>query len=279
MIKSVRMLAFMLAVGTFSFGAHAEDNPVVAKVNGLEIHMSDLTNILSSMPEQMQGAPMEQIFPMLQEQVVMGEIISAKARDQKLADDPEVQQRLATLKENVIRGVFIERAVKAKVTDASLQAEYKKFTSEFKPAEERHAQHILVDKEADAKSVIAQLDKGAKFEDLVKKYSKDKGAKADGDLGFFKKTDMVKEFSDAAFAMKKGTYSKTPVKTAFGYHVINMLDTRTSAPPTFEQLKGQLTAQAQQMAVQDVLKKLKDGAKIELFDMQGKPVKAEKEKK
>ncbi len=258
------------AMITPSAGDANTDKTVIARVNGATITMQDYNDYLKTVPEQVAAAPMEQVFPMVQDQLVVGSIISSKATN--LDNDPEVQKRLGLLKENVIRATWLERAVNAKVTDAAMQQEYDKFAKGFKPAEEISAQHILVDTPEKAKDVIAKLNAGAKFEDMVKEYSKDKGAKNDGQLGYFKQGDMVKEFADAAFAMKKDETSQKPVKTQFGYHVIRVNDRRMSQAPTFEQLKPQIQAQLQRQALETVIADLRQDAKIELFDAKGQPV-------
>lgn len=246
-------------------------NTVIADVNGTKLTMKDYNDYLRTMPEQVQAAPMDQVFGMVQDQLVVGTIISNRASG--MESDPEVQKRMATLQQNVIRAAWLEREVKSKVTESAAKKEYDEYAKNFEPAEEMNAQHILVDSEAKAKDIIAKLQGGAKFEDMVKEYSKDKGAKNDGDLGYFKQTDMVKEFADVAYQMKKGETSKSPVKTQFGYHVIRVNDRRLSQVPTFEQMKPQIESKLQREALETVINDLRKSAKIELFDAKGEPVK------
>lgn len=250
------------------------DATVIAKVDGKDITMQDVKNFMETSQDQMAGASLDQIFPMIQEQLVMGAVISNKAAAQNLEQDPVVQTRLAVMKDNVIRATYLEREVNAMTNDDALKAKYDEFAKSFKPEEEVSAQHILVDDEAKAKEVIKKLKAGAKFEDLVKEYSKDKGAKQDGDLGYFRQTDMVKEFADAAFSMKKGEISEKPAKTNFGFHVIKVNDRRMSQAPAFDDVKAQLKAQGQREALNTIIGDLRKGAKIELFGMDGKPVAA-----
>lgn len=250
------------------------DATVIAKVDGKDITMQDVKNFMETSQDQMAGASLDQLFPMIQEQLVMGAVISNKAAAQNLEQDPVVQTRLAVMKDNVIRATYLEREVNALTSDEALKKQYDEFTKSFKPEEEVSAQHILVDDEAKAKEVIKKLKAGAKFEDLVKEYSKDKGAKQDGDLGYFRQTDMVKEFADAAFSMKKGEISEKPAKTNFGFHVIKVNDRRMSQAPAFDDVKAQLKAQGQREALNTIIGDLRKGAKIELFGMDGKPVAA-----
>ena len=139
------------------------------------------------------------------------------------------------------------------------------------PAEEEvHARHILVATEDEAKALIAEIKKGAAFDKLAKEKSTDKASGAEGgDLGWFKKTDMVKEFADAAFDLKKGELTETPVKTQFGYHVIKVEDRRKAPPPAFEEMADQLREEMAREAVTAQLDQLRSGAKIEKFNIDG----------
>jgi peptidyl-prolyl cis-trans isomerase C len=139
-----------------------------------------------------------------------------------------------------------------------------------------HARHILVPTEAEAKSVIAELEKGADFAALAKKYSKDPGAESGGDLGYFGHDDMVKEFADAAFALSPGQYTKTPVKTEFGWHVIKVEDRRAGKPPSFEEAREQLSREIAHGIIDGKLHDLRNAAKIEEFGLDGKPLPASK---
>ena len=144
------------------------------------------------------------------------------------------------------------------------------------PAEEEvHARHILVSTEDEAKALIAELKKGAAFDKLAKEKSTDKASGAEGgDLGWFKKSDMVKEFADAAFGLKKGELSETPIKTQFGYHIIQIDDRRTAPPPALEELSDQIREELAREAVAAQLDKLRAGAKIEKFNMDGSKAEA-----
>ena len=134
---------------------------------------------------------------------------------------------------------MLNKVVRPQVTDEAVKARYDQDYA-GKPGEtEVHARHILVADEATAKKIIADLKKGGDFAALSKQYSKDPGAaQQGGDLGFFKKTDMVPEFADAAFALKDNDVTPVPVKTQFGWHVIQTLEHRTAQPPAFEQAEG-----------------------------------------
>jgi len=135
--------------------------------------------------------------------------------------------------------------------------------------EEVHARHILVANEDAAKKIIADLKKGGDFAALAKQHSTDPGAQNGGDLGFFKKDDMVPAFAEAAFALKPGEISATPVKTQFGYHVIKVEERRAAPPPSFEEAKEELRQRVIQEAVSKVSDAALAGAKVERMNLDG----------
>ena len=141
--------------------------------------------------------------------------------------------------------------------------------------EEVHAKHILVDNEADAKKVIAELNGGADFAALSKQYSKDpSAAEQGGDLGFFKKDEMVPEFATAAFALQPGQITQTPVHSQFGWHVILLVERRPAAPPTFDKAREELRQKMIQEGVQKAVAKARSTVAVEKFNMDGSPVRA-----
>ena len=147
-------------------------------------------------------------------------------------------------------------------TEEELKAEYDARVAEL-PKVEFHARHILVDDEAKAKDLIAQIDKGASFEKLAKENSKDGSATEGGDLGWFMASQMVKPFADALQQLEIGKYTATPVKSEFGWHIIKLEETRASTPPPYESVKPQLGPMVQQKKFEAHLKELVKTAKIE----------------
>jgi peptidyl-prolyl cis-trans isomerase C len=150
----------------------------------------------------------------------------------------------------------------AEPTDAELKAEYDARIAEA-PKEEFHARHILVDDEAKAKELIAQLDKGGNFEQLAKDNSKDGSATEGGDLGWFNANQMVKPFSDAVQQLETGKYTATPVKSEFGWHVIRLEEKRATTPPPFDTVKTQLGPLVNQKKFEAHLDELVKTAKVE----------------
>jgi peptidyl-prolyl cis-trans isomerase C len=248
---------------------------VVATVNGDPIHMSDVAAAAQALPPNVaQQVPPQVLFGKLIDQLVSRRALLIEAKKQGLDKDPAVQHQMQAAADQVLQGIALQRQVLPKVNEEAIKAQYDKQYA-GKPGEpEIHARHILVDSEAKAKDIIAQLEKGAKFEDLAKKYGdpKDAATQQGGDLGFFKKGDMLPEFSDAAFKLKPGEYTHTPVHTHYGWHVIQVLETRTSQPPTYDQVHDEIKQQLLQQDVQAAVAQAKAGVKIQLFNPNGTPV-------
>jgi len=247
-------------------------NPVVARVDGVELRLSDVEAAQQNLPPQAKKLPLEQIYPTLLDRLVDGMLITKAGRKERLDQDPEVQSRLKQYEDRLIQEAYINRMLKPAETEDRLRTRYDTFLKEKPAQDEVHARHILVKTEAEAKSVIAELDKGADFAVLAKKYSTDPGAESGGDLGYFKHDDMVKEFADAAFALSPGQYSKTPVKTEFGWHVIKVEDRRVGKPPSFEEAREQLSRDLAHEIIDAKLQDLRGAAKIEEFGLDGKPL-------
>jgi peptidyl-prolyl cis-trans isomerase C len=248
---------------------------VVAIVNGQKIMLSEVVSAQANLSAQYRQLPLQLIFPQLLDQVIDGKLVSVEGRKANLQNDPDVKRRLALVEDQLIQQAYLLKEIDKKITPEALKARYDKFIKDTPPEEEGHARHILVKTEDEAKAIIADLKKGAAFDKLAKEKSTDKASGAEGgDLGWFKKSDMVKEFADAAFALNKGDLTETPVKTQFGYHVIKVEDRRKAPPPAFEELADQLREEMSREAVTAQLDQLRSGAKIEKFNMDGSKVEA-----
>jgi peptidyl-prolyl cis-trans isomerase C len=251
----------------------APSDPVVARVDDYEIRSSQVIAQLRQLPAQTQKEPPEKLMPMVVEALVNMHLLDVKAAAAKTEDDPEVARRLAAAKAELMREVYLERLVAKDMTDAKLHEQYDSDIKKMTSVEEVNARHILVKTEPEAKAIIVQLEKGADFAKLAAEKSTDSGGKDDGgDLGWVTKDQLVPEFANALFALKKGEYTRTPVKTRFGWHVIKLVDRRTARPPSFEESKLKVAQQLQGTIIADEIKTLRAGAKIEIYGADGKPI-------
>lgn len=248
-------------------------NPVVATVDGKDITRVDVFRFIKMMPANVQQLPPQAIYPMALDQVVNTRLVQNKAEASGLENDPEVQQQMAMAKQQIIRSVYVQRAVDEEISDADLKKKYDEAIGGQPDVEELKAAHILVDSEAKAQDIIAKLKDGGDFAKLAAENSGDPGNKdKGGDLGWFAKQDMVPEFADAAFKIGKGNVSETPIKTQFGYHVVKVEDKRNRAKPSFEEMKTVLQTEVRREKLEAMLQEWKSAAKIEKFDINGDPI-------
>lgn len=256
-LKPARLLVLLLA--TAALPAMAQN---LAVVNGKPVPSSRADAMVKQMATQgQQDTP--QLRAMVKEELVNREILIQEADRMGLSSSTEVKSQLEMARQSiVIRALVADYVKKNPVSDADMKAEYDKFKSQAGD-KEYHARHILVEKEEDAKAIIAKLKGGAKFEDLAKQ-SKDPGSAANGgDLDWAPPTAFVKPFSDAMIALQKGQVTETPVQTQFGFHVIKLEDSRAAKVPTFEEVKPQIAESLQQQKLQAYQQGLKKKAKIQ----------------
>ena len=245
---------------------------VIAKVGSDTIKYADLQEAMQTLPEQLRAMPPQMLYPMLLDQLIDRDVIVQQAKKEKLGDDPKVQQAIARATDLALQNALLTREIQPMLTPTAIQERYDAQFAHKSGDEQVHAAHILVATEEKAKDIIAQLGKGADFAKLAKENSTDPSAKENnGDLGWFKKTDMLPEFSDAAFALKPGQITQTPVHTRFGWHVIKAEGTRTAPPPTIDEVRDELRQQIIQEGVAKVLASAKQGISVEKFNADGTP--------
>src|SRR5579859_1362141 len=254
------VLAMVLLAGP----VRAEDK-VLAKVNGSEIHQSDV-----ALAEEELGPSLAQMDPATKEGNVLSFLIDMKivakaAEDEKIADTDDFKKRMAFTRNRLLMDSLLAAKGKAAITDDAMKKVYDDASKQITGEQEVHARHILVETEDEAKAIKAELDKGADFAELAKKKSKDPGASDGGDLGFFTKEQMVPEFSAAAFSLEPGKISD-PVKSQFGWHIIKVEEKRNRKPPDFEQVKPQIENYLTRKAQGATVEKLRADAKIERLD-------------
>src|SRR3954470_20701190 len=255
-------LAAVLAAG---LPARAQDNPVLARVNGSEIRQSDV-----ALAEEELGPSLAQMDPATKKENVLSflidmKIVSKEAEDKKIGERDDFKTRLAFARNRLLMDNLLAAEGKAATTDENMKKVYEEAAKQIGGEQEVHARHILVETEDQAKKIEAELKKGADFPELAKKESKDPGASDGGDLGFFTKDQMVPEFSAVAFALEPGKISD-PVKTQFGWHIIKVEEKRTRKAPDFEQVKPQIETYVVRKAQADYVARLRPAAKVERMD-------------
>ena len=249
-----------LAVALLPLAVMAQN---IATVNGKAVPKSRVDLLL----QQAQKAG-QQVNPEMQgqarDQVVIREIFAQEAERRGIPASADFRAQMELARQSIlIRELFDDYRKKNPIADAEAKAEYDKFKGQATGAEYR-ARHILVEKEEEAKALLAQIKGGAKFEDLAKANSKDPGSGANGgDLDFAKPESYVPEFGSALTKLKKGEMTEAPVKSQFGWHIIRLEDTREASFPAFDDVKGQLLQRIEQVRLQKYQDELRSKAKTD----------------
>ncbi|MBX3715302.1 MAG: peptidylprolyl isomerase [Burkholderiales bacterium] len=272
MHPTLKTLAVALVAGTFAAGAVAQDKAAPKKaaaaagkivVNGVTIPQSRIDMMNKELTASGQPDTPERQRA-VKEELINREVLVQAAQKRGLDKQAEVAAQMEMARQAVLVRALFENEVKANpITDADLQKQYEEFKKSMGENEYK-IRHILVDKEDDAKAIIADLGKGADFAKIAKDKSKDPGSKDNGgDLDWGPTARYVKPFADAVTALKKGQLTTAPVKTDFGYHVIRLDDVRPLKVPGFDELKEQFRQRAQQQQIQKLVMELRGKAKVE----------------
>jgi peptidyl-prolyl cis-trans isomerase C len=240
----------------------APDDAVAAVVNGEKIYRSEVAFVLDALPEQYKQMPAALLYTQIVQRLVDRKLAAQVAKKEGYLERPEIKRRLEIDQEQVLQEAYLISNIEQRLTDERLKAAYDKKVAGAAKEEEVRARHVLLKTEEDAKNVIAELEKGADFAKLATERSVGPTSGNGGDLGFFKKEQMVAPFAEAAFAMKKGEYSRKPVQTQFGWHVIKVEDRRAAKMPSFEESKEALKEEEARAVAGDILAKIRDGAEI-----------------
>ncbi len=262
---SVR-LAFVaaLAVGVWGSLAHA-DPKVLAKVDGVAITEDDLASAMSDigpgLPEKLEGAERQKY---VLDYLIDLRLAAKKAEEDKLDQTPDFARKFAYYRDKLAMEALLDQTGKAAATEENERKAYDEAAAKQPPEQEIHARHVLVATEDEAKAVLKRLQGGEDFAKVAAEASKDPAGEG-GDLGWFTKDRMVPEFAEAAFKLEPGQLSE-PVKTQFGWHIIQVEGKRMKTFPPFEQLKDQAARFVAQKAQSELVTALRDKAKIERFD-------------
>ncbi len=234
---------------------------VVAVVNGQKIKMKEIRAFVSSVP-QLAELPFDMIYPRVLETYVNSKVMLAAAEKANVGDDPQVQKAIKAAREQIVAQAYLVKQLEASVTPDQLKAAYDYEMTQYKPEEEIRARHILVKTLKEANDVIIQLNAGADFDALANQKSIDKNS-AGGDLGYFTKNMMIPEFSTPVFALKTGRIS-APIKTPFGYHVVQVEDKRMTQAPSFEEVEGMLRQSLMEQNAPKVIAAERDKMRVEI---------------
>ncbi len=266
MFTPTRLATALLAAALVSLPAVAAEKApakggTVATVNGVAIPQSVFDTFYAE--QKNQGMPdSDKLKEAVREELIRRELLLQEAKKSAVAKDPAVVAQAELARQAVLIRAFIQEHVrKNAVSEAQLKAEYDVIKAQFS-GNEYKARHILVEKEEEAKAIVDNLKKGVKFEELAKQ-SKDPGSKDNGgDLGWSAPSNYVQPFAEALGKLAKGKFTETPVKTQFGWHVIQLDDSRPMTPPAFAEIRQQLEQRANQQLIRKMVEELRAKAKV-----------------
>lgn len=258
--------AAIAAAISFQAPAFAQEDKVVAKVGTLEITQSELDLAVQNLDPQLAQLPDEQKKVAALSGAIDVKLLASGALAEGVDKTDDFKKRMAYIGDRELHNAFFRKHVVEATTDEEVKARYDKEIAALPKQEEVKAAHILVKTEDEAKAIVAKLDKGEDFAKLAKENSQDSNKDDGGDLGWFGPGRMVPEFEEAAFGLEKGAYTKTPVKTQFGFHVIKVEDKRDAPPPAFEQVQDQVKQLVMRDKYVAILQKAKDEQKVEITD-------------
>ena len=262
MLKTGKFAALAILSALAVNPAFAEDKSA-ALVNGVSIPQARVDLRVKIAVTQGQ-ADSPELRKAIREDMISLEVLAQEAKKMGLDKDPEVIQQTELAKQSVLVSAFVQDYTKNhQISDDQLKQEYDKLKATL-GNKEYSVRHILVETEPEAKAIIVQLGKKGNFDKIAKEKSKDAGSAAHGgSLGWAVPSNFVPPFANAVLSLKKGTYTKEPVKSQFGWHIIKLDDVRDLKVPSFEELKPQIQQRLQQQSIQEYIADLRSKAKIE----------------
>ncbi|MEM8751211.1 MAG: peptidylprolyl isomerase [Pseudomonadota bacterium] len=230
----------LLISGQSVTSVSAQEDKVLAKVGERTITQADLDQAMKDMAQQFSSFPENERRARALDSLIDIQVLAALAEKEGLQNDGELKRRLELLRNRALHNGYFQSRIQGTVTEEAMRARFEEESAKVEAQKEVNARHILVKTEEDALAIIKELDEGKDFVELAKEKSTGPSGPNGGDLGFFGRGRMVPEFEEAAFKLEKGEYTKTPVKTQFGFHVIKVEDKRDAPKPTFEQSREQV---------------------------------------
>lgn len=262
-LRTALIAATALTLSAASLSAQ-EPGDVVAKVGDTVITEADIAFAARDLGQELQRFPPAQWRSILTDVLVDMTLLAKEAEKEGLQKDEDFQRQVKFLTTQALRNAYVSQKLEASITEAELKAAYDAELANFKGEEEVRARHILVKTKEEAEKLIKELDGGADFAELAKANSSDGSAAAGGDLGFFGKGRMVPEFETAAFALEPGKYTKEPVQSQFGWHVLKLDEKRIQPAPAFEDVQDGLRNKLMRDRYTKLMTDLKAAHKVEI---------------
>ena len=257
------ILAFLLFSIMFLKATQAQNIPIVANVNNEDISLETMIHAMNELPPEIQSQPFMSYYEDLLERVIDIKLFAQEGKKMKLDEEPSVRAAIDFVIEKVLMQAFLSKYVQENIKEENIKASYINFIADETSREEIKASHILMDTESEAIDVINMLNDGDDFAELAKNKSTGPSGPSGGDLGWFKRGQMVPPFEKAAFSLNKNEISQRPVQTQFGWHVIKIFDKRIPEAPSYESMKNKLIQDLERKIVSKKIQDLRNDALIE----------------
>ena len=257
------IFAFLLFSILFLKATQAQNIPIVANVNNEDISLETMIHAMNELPPEIQSQPFMSYYEDLLERVIDIKLFAQEGKKMKLDEEPSVRAAIDFVIEKVLMQAFLSKYVQENIKEENIKASYNNFIADETSREEIKASHILMDTESEAIDVINMLNDGDDFAELAKNKSTGPSGPSGGDLGWFKRGQMVPPFEKAAFSLNKNEISQRPVQTQFGWHVIKIFDKRIPEAPSYESMKNKLIQDLERKIVSKKIQDLRNDALIE----------------
>ena len=275
--RAALVAAAILAISAPSAGWAQDQKPaettapapdsVIARVGGVDVTERELALAMADLSQQFAQVPEERRRAAVLNALIEIKLLARQAEEAKIPENQAFQARMNFLRDRALHNQLFQQNVVEKITDEEVKARYDKEVAAMEPEQEVKARHILVKSREEAEEIIKELQAGKDFQEIAKAKTIDpSGTSSGGDLGWFGKGQMVPSFEQAAFALPKGEYSKEPVESQFGFHVILKEDERVTPPPPFENVEGQVRQIVMREKYQELIDSARKAGNVEIVD-------------
>ena len=257
------ILSLTLSSIIFIKTVQAQDIPIVANVNKEKISLETMIHAMNELPTEIQSQPFLSYYEELLERVIDIKLIAQEGKKISLEEEPSIKAAIDFVTEKVLMQAFLSRYVQDNINEESVKASYNNYIADETSREEIKASHILLDTQNEALEVIKMLNNGNDFAKVAKDKSTGPSGPSGGDLGWFKRGQMVPPFENAAFSLSKNEVSQKPIQTQFGWHVIKVFEKRIPEAPSYENMKNSLIQDLERKIVSKKIQDLRNNALIE----------------
>ena len=257
------ILSLTLISIIFIKSAQTQDIPIVANVNKEKISLETMIHAMNELPPEIQSQPFMSYYEELLERVIDIKLIAQEGKKINLEEEPSVKAAIDFVTEKVLMQAFLSKYVQKNISEESVKASYNNYIADETSREEIKASHILLDTQNEAVEVIKMLNNGDDFAEVAKNKSTGPSGPSGGDLGWFKRGQMVPPFENAAFSLGQNEISQKPIQTQFGWHVIKVFEKRIPEAPSYENMKNSLIQDLERKIVSKKIQDLRNNALIE----------------